>query len=136
MLQGCVTKQFVQAFDGEALPDAHIALLRPYSGLHVLSIDGDTTKSCKTTDTHGAVECLFALKPGKHIALVRYYSGTHASTNDLSVEFDVARGKRYLMKSNRAAIFPTDWHPTVVELTDERCWSQKAGTIWLAGTCD
>lgn len=139
LLGGCATGGFIDALVDEKSPTPDIALIKPLEGVIVESIDGRSVGVRAGVAGH-AHDYEIGLKPGPHTAVVRYLYApqgplTTTVAGPASLNFDVEKGGRYLIKPNlvRGGPGAVEWDPYVMNMTgNEKCWSVflQMGFFW------
>jgi hypothetical protein len=135
LVGGCATGPvYLRAYAGEEVPPSQLALLKPASGIRILSLDGDKSKAVSPSQSFGNTNYEIGLLPGAHAVLVSYNSGNAYSTSTMSRAFNVAAGRRYLLRAN-VVKSPLSWNPAVVDVTERpECWTVLADTLF--GSCN
>jgi hypothetical protein len=129
---GCATGTvYFKAYPGGDLPSSQLALLKPASGITILSLDGDSTQPLSATQSFGNTDYEIALLPGRHTVVVDYNIGTAFSKSTQSRTFTVEAGRRYLLRANARNLL---WNASIIDVTERNeCWTVLADTLF--GKC-
>lgn len=127
---GCATdRTYMRAYEGPPLPAAEEALLKPYLGTIVRSINGDrrfaiTPMRAGRSNLDGDI----ALQPGRTKIVLGYelhgMNSYRWSLEDKTVEFDAQAGRKYRLnvRLNEAQ---TAWIPFIEDVSnnpEKWCW--------------
>lgn len=138
-LSGCAVKQFMQTYDGEALPLSQSALLKPTAGVVIKSIDGKPLGSASSDEFTPVrlgfpnIDAEISFKPGVHTLVLGYFVrtstqttiGTIKSVDYTTVRFNAVAGRKYLLRGDRDTA-DTAWKPVIIDVTDKpEVWSYE-----------
>ena len=116
---GCAQKEALKAYDGPALSDAQVALVKPHIRVSISQIDGDQAKAAPR-QALGSKDYEIALLPGAHTAYVGYRFvhgvGERRSVRDERFDFRVEAGRRYVLWAREGA---STWRPEITDVTDK-----------------
>jgi len=123
------TRMFIKTYDGAPLAENEAALLKPFLGVKINSINGDKTKAVTPLRPGNPtnIDADISFKPGQHSISVGYFimlpNATYWSTEDHLVEFNALAGHKYLLKGEQRG---ESWRPIVEDVTNDPskwCWS-------------
>ena len=128
---GCAAQKFkMKAYDEPELAADKVALLKPYLGTIIESIDGNTKYAIRPMRPGlPNLDIDISLLPGEHQIVLRYeLHGVNQyqwAKHDQSVRFNAIAGRRYLLNVTTAG---DTWRPYVEDVTDHPekwCWFES-----------
>jgi hypothetical protein len=131
---GCTTGPiYVKWYDSVERPIEQLALLKPTSGIRILSMNGDTSKAVNTVQVSTLADYEIGLLPGTHTIEFAFGDGRIYSMSTIFRTFTAEAGHRYLLRTNFAGP-PLRWNPVIEDVTDRKeCWSVRVDTAF--GSC-
>jgi hypothetical protein len=130
------TRVFIKTYEGAPLGPEQSALLKPFIGVQIKSIDGDTSKAITPlrVGMPTNLDADISFIPGLHSIVLGYqllhYRKTVYSIKDQTVQFEAKAGHRYLLRVEELGDF---WKPIIEDVTQhpERWsssdWDMKSG---------
>lgn len=133
LLASCTSSSaYVKAYSGDDVSPAQLALLKPTSGVVILSIDNNSSYYMSTMGSWGSKDYDIALLPGEHAIMVSYDIGSARSRQSVELKFKAEAGRRYLIKSDVSGhLGQPKWSPKITDVTGkEKCWTVKVGIVF------
>lgn len=128
IFSACTAQKFyMKAYSGPELRHDEVALLKPYLGTIIKSIDGETKYAIKPMRPgQSNLDIDIALRPGEHQIVIGYelygVNQYQSSVREQVVRFKASAGRRYLLN---VTVEGNSWRPFIEDVTDtpeKWCW--------------